>query len=77
MSRITPIHFRKFCKVLEKAGCTFSRQKGDHLIYHKKGALRAIVVPRWKELPIFIIKNNIKIADISRKEYFKFLRDVK
>ena len=77
MHRITPIHFRKFCKLLEKAGCVFSRQKGDHLIYHKKDVLRAIVVPRCKELPIFIIKNNLKTAGISRKEYFKILMNIK
>lgn len=74
MPRLTPIHFRKFCQVLEKAGCVYSRQKGDHLIYHKPGIPRAIVIPRYKQLPIFIIKNNLRTAGISRKQYFKLLK---
>jgi len=71
--RLTPIHWRKFCKVLEKAGCVYSHRKGDHLIYHKEGCPRAIVIPRWKEIPEFIILNNLKAAKIDRKTYFKLL----
>ena len=73
MPRLTPIHFRTFCQILEKTGCVYQRQEGDHLIYHKKGASRAIVIPCYKELPIFVIQNNLKVAGISRKDYFRLL----
>lgn len=73
MPRITPVHWRKLCKVLEKAGCVFSHQEGDHMVYRKKGASRPIIVPRWKEIPEFIILNNLKTAGIDRKTYLKRL----
>jgi predicted RNA binding protein YcfA (HicA-like mRNA interferase family) len=73
MPRITPINWKKFCKILEKAGCVYSHTEGDHVIYHKKGAIRALVIPKIKDLPIFIILNNLKTAGISRTEYFKLL----
>lgn len=74
MPRLAPIDYRKLCKVLEKAGCVFSHQEGDHLIYHKEGCSRAIVVPRWREIPEFIILNNLKTAKIDRETYFKLLK---
>jgi len=76
MSRLTPIHFRRFCKILEKEGFSFSGQSGDHLIYHKAGISRAIVIPRYKQLPIFIIKNNLRTAGISREKYLKILKEI-
>jgi len=74
MPRLAPVHFRKFCKAIEKAGCVFSHQEGDHLIYHKASCPRAVVVPRWKEIPEFIILNNLKTAKIDRQTYLKLLQ---
>ena len=73
MPRITPIHYRKLAKIFEKKGFELLRTEGDHLIYDKKGILRPVVIPKYKEVPEFIILNNLKTAGISRKEYFKLL----
>lgn len=71
---IKPIHFRKLVKVFEKDGWIYQRTKGDHLIYQKKGFTRPIVIPRYKTIPIFVIKNNLKTAKISEEKYLKLLK---
>lgn len=52
------------------------RTEGDHFVYTKPGVIRPIVIPDWPEVPVFIIKNNLRTANISREEYFKFLKKV-
>ena len=59
--------------MLEKAGFKCVRIEGDHYIFTKTGVLRPLVVPDWKELPVFIIKNNLRSASITRDEYFSLL----
>jgi len=76
MPRIVPIPARKLGKVLEKAGFNLVRSEGDHLVYTKPGVTRPVVVPDWPEVPIFIIKNNLRTAGISREEYFALLEEV-
>lgn len=71
MSRLMPVDWKKFEKFLFKSGCTLDRQKGDHRIYKRKGLIRPIVIPMVKQLPIFIIKNNLRILNISVDEYLK------
>ncbi len=73
MPRITPIHFRKLAKVFEKAGFTYQRTEGDHMVYTKKGILRPVIILKYKQIPEFIILKNLKTAAISRDEYFKLL----
>lgn len=76
MARITPISASKLRKVFEKAGFKCVRTKGDHFVYTKKGIPRPVVIPDWKELPVFIIKNNLRTAGITRQEYFSLLKKI-
>jgi hypothetical protein len=39
---------------IEAAGCTYVRTQGDHLVYHYPGAKRPVVIPKYKEVPVFI-----------------------
>jgi predicted RNA binding protein YcfA (HicA-like mRNA interferase family) len=71
MPRIVPIHYRKLVRVLEMEGFTFVRERGDHMIFTKTGVLRPIVVPRYDALPVFIIKNVLRTAQISRERYLE------
>lgn len=73
MSRIVPIHYRKLVRVLETEGFTFVRERGDHMIFTKSGILRPIVVPRYDALPVFIIKNVLRTAQISRERYLELM----
>ncbi len=73
MSRIVPIPYRKLVRVLEMEGFAFVRERGDHMIYSKTGILRPIVVPRYDALPVFIIKNVLRTAQITRERYLELL----
>lgn len=74
MPKINPIHWRKLTKVFEKSGWVLDRIEGDHLVYVKSGYSRPVVIPKAKEIQVFIIANNLKTAKILREEYFKLLR---
>ena len=63
-------------RVFERAGFTCVRIEGDHYVYTKDGVARPIVIPDWREIPVFIIKNNLRSANISREEYFTLLAEV-
>lgn len=73
MQRITPITAGRLRKVFEKAGFKCVRIEGDHFVYTKEGVLRPVVIPDWKEVPVFIIKNNLRTAGITRETYFSLL----
>ncbi|MDO8570434.1 MAG: type II toxin-antitoxin system HicA family toxin [Candidatus Daviesbacteria bacterium] len=76
MARITPIHWQKLLKLFQAEGCVLVGQTGDHLELKKKGAKRRIVIPKYRDIPVFIIENNLKTAGISRKRYFELLKKV-
>ena len=74
--KIKPTHYQVQIKIFEMAGCVYSRTKGDHVIYHYPGAVRPVVIPKYKEVPAFVIKNNMRIIGISREKYFELLQKV-
>ena len=76
MPRIKPIPASKLQKVMEKAGFKCVRTEGDHFVYVKPGVARPIVIPDWEAVPVFIIKNNLRTAGISREKYFALLDQV-
>jgi len=75
MPKLTPVHWRKLEKVFLAAGFRFARQQGSHRSYVKAGIARPVVIPTYAEVPVSIIRNNLKTAGISRDEYFKLLSD--
>ena len=70
MPRIVEIHWRRLVKILELDGAVIVGQTGDHIEMKKEGAKRRLVVPKYRSLPIFIIKNNLKTAGDFQKNYF-------
>ena len=75
MPRITPIPWRVLERVFLAAGFEFARQEGSHRSYTKPGLIRPIVIPTYDEVPVSIIRNNLKTANISRDEYFRLLQE--
>ena len=73
MPQIVPVPYQTLIKMFEKEGFTFARQAGDHLIYTKPGIKRPLVIPAYKAVPVFIIKNLIRTSGISRERYFDLL----
>ncbi|MDL1983854.1 MAG: type II toxin-antitoxin system HicA family toxin [Deltaproteobacteria bacterium] len=72
--KIKPTHYQVQIKIFEMAGCVYARTKGDHVIYHYPGTIRPVVIPKYKEVPTFVIKNNMRIIGMSREKYFELLQ---
>ena len=75
MPRIIPQHYRVLIRVFEKAGFIVKRTRASHIVMNKPGVERPIVIPKYKEVDVEIIKANIRTAKLSREEYFKLLDD--
>ena len=75
MPPLRPVDYRTLTRVFEQDGFAFNRQHGDHLIYTKAGVKRPLVIPTYKELSVFIIKNLLRTAGMSRERYFELLRN--
>lgn len=79
MPALRPVHYSALVKVFERDGFTFCRQSGDHLIYTKAAkysnaaVIRPLVIPAYHEVPVFIIKNLLRTAGMSRERYFELL----
>jgi len=43
------------------------------MVFTKRGVSRPIVIPKYSAIPVFIIKNNLRTAGISRDRYFELL----
>jgi predicted RNA binding protein YcfA (HicA-like mRNA interferase family) len=73
MPKFTPVDWKTLESVFLAAGFQFARQAGSHRSYTKPGVARPVVIPTYREVPVFIIRNNLKTAGISRDDYFRLL----
>jgi predicted RNA binding protein YcfA (HicA-like mRNA interferase family) len=62
MPKILPVPAKRLRKVFERAGFTCRRIEGDHYVFSKPGVKRPLVIPDWDDVPVFIIKNNLKVS---------------
>lgn len=78
MSALKPARWQKFEKVLIELGCEFKHQTGSHRVYTRPEIIRPIIVPvHRKPIPVFIIKNNLRLLGVSNREYKEILKRVK
>jgi predicted RNA binding protein YcfA (HicA-like mRNA interferase family) len=73
MPATKPVSFKILKCVFEKDGFRRVREEGDHLIYTKPGVIRPVVIPKYHAIPVFVIKNNLRTAQMSRERYFELL----
>lgn len=73
MPKLSPVHYKVLGHVFELDGFRCTREEGDHLIYTKPGVIRPVVIPRYRAVPVFVIKNNLRTAGMSRERYFELL----
>lgn len=76
MPALHPIHYKTLVAIFEKEGFVLDRQHGDHLILTKAGASRPLVIPAYHAVPVFIIKNLLRTAAMSRERYFEILQSL-
>ena len=71
--RFAPIDWRRLEELFLRSGFRFVRQEGSHRSYVRDGTPRPVVIPTYKEVPVFVIRANLKTAGITRDEYFRHL----
>ncbi len=76
MPKISPIHWKKFEKFIKFIGCSYKRTKGDHLIYWRSDLKRPIVFPKDTEIPVFVIRNNLRVLGVNVEEYKEILKRI-
>ena len=77
MDEVGKVSSERFEKFLLEVGCVFSGQNSSHRKYKKEGLLRPIIVPVRKELPNFVIHNNLRTLGISRGKFKKIIERYK
>ena len=73
MPKLSPVSYKALAKVFEAEGFRCVREAGDHMVFTEPGVLRPIVIPKYASVPVFIIKNNLRSAGVSRDRYFELL----
>lgn len=73
MPQIGSVPHQTLVRIFESDGFAFVRQRGDHRIYTKAGVKRPLVIPTYRSVPVFIIKNLLRTAGMSRERYFQLL----
>ncbi len=73
MPRLSAVSYRRLAAVFEAEGFHCVREEGDHMVFTKSGVIRPVVIPKYASVPVFIIKNNLRTAGISRDRYFELL----
>lgn len=76
MPRLTPLPWQKLEKVFLAVGFRFARQVGSHRTYTRPGVARPLVIPTYDEVPISIIRSNLRTAGLSREEFFRLLEEL-
>lgn len=76
MAKLAPIKRAKFETFLRLIGCTLKRTKGDHLIYVRPGLKRPVVITADKEVPVFIIRTNLRTLGLSIEEYITIIEQI-
>jgi predicted RNA binding protein YcfA (HicA-like mRNA interferase family) len=73
MPKLSPISHATLRRIFEADGFRCVRTEGDHMVFTKPGVLRPVVIPKYSAVPIFIIKNNLRTAGMTRERYFELL----
>jgi predicted RNA binding protein YcfA (HicA-like mRNA interferase family) len=73
MPKLSPISYKQLVEVFQADGFRCVRIEGDHMVFTKPGVLRPLVIPKYAAVPVFIIKNNLRTAGMTRERYFELL----
>jgi hypothetical protein len=73
MPRFSPVSYKTLARVFEADGFRCGRVAGDYMVFTKPGVLRPVVNPKYAAIPVFIIKNNLRTAGMTRERYFELL----
>lgn len=66
---------REFIRHLEKNGCEFFREGGNHTIYVNRQTRSVAPVPRHRELNRFLVRKFVKVWKFRFLETWEFYED--
>lgn len=76
MQSLKPISWKKFEKFVLYVGCHFERKHGDHQVYQRVDLKRPVIFPEDNEIPVFIVRNNLRVLGIGHNEYLAILEKI-
>ena len=71
MGRLTPVRAETLIRVFERLGYRRDGVRGSHLRMTRPGSPRPIIVPLYREVPVFIIQSNLRTSGISREDFLR------
>ncbi len=71
MPKLSPVSYKLLVRAFEADGFRCVREEGDHMVFTKPGVIRPVVIPKYASVPVFIIKNNLRTARMSRERYLQ------
>lgn len=74
MGGLTPVHHKLLEEFVRSVGCRFVRHKGSHRIYWRDDQVRPIVIPTYKQVPEFVIRNILRQLHIDVETYLRILK---
>ena len=74
MGGLTPVHHKILEQFVLSVGCRYIRQRGSHRVYWRDDQVRPIIVPTYKQVPEFIIRNILRQLHIDIDEYLRMLK---
>ena len=74
MPRLTPLPWRTVVAAFLMLGFRETGQRGSHIKLERPGSPRPLIVPRYDEIPVFILSGLIRTAETSRDEFLKLIQ---
>ena len=76
MVKLTPTDWRTQVRIFEADGFTQERTTGSHVVLSKPGVLRPVIIPKYAEIGLDVIRGNMRTAGMSRTRYFSLLKNI-
>lgn len=74
MPKLTPVQWERFERFLLHVGCVLVRREASHRVYWKEGLSRPVVLQAKGQVPVFIIRNNLRTLGIDRDTYLAAIK---
>ena len=76
MVKLAPTDWRTLVRIFKADGFTQDRTTGSHVVLSKPGVLRPVIVPKYAEVGLDVIRSNMRTAGMSRSRYFSLLEKI-
>ena len=74
-NRLTPTDWKTLVRIFEADGFKYDRTHGSHMAFIKAGIPRPLIIPRYDEVPVFIISGLLRTAGMSRERFLELMRN--